>query len=112
MHVCKGLSWIIYLYCFLFTCYHDVIDISEDISAHLIFEDGLYHSIKSGAGIVEAFEHSEIAVGAKRCNKGCFFFIFLAEPNLMIVGEVVGDWVLDLTYEVSIPFTETMTTFA
>jgi hypothetical protein len=74
---------------FFFTCYHDVIDISEDISVHLIFEDGLHHSAKRGAGIVEAFGHSEIAVGVERCNKACFFFIFLVEPNLMIVGEVV-----------------------
>jgi hypothetical protein len=88
-HVHEGLSYIINLYCFLLARYDDVIDIGEDISVHLLFEDGLHHSVESGSSILNALEHSEVTVSVEGCNKACFTFVFLSEPNLMITRKIV-----------------------
>jgi hypothetical protein len=37
--------------CYFLLSHYDVINIGKDICVHLIFEDGLCHSTKSGAGI-------------------------------------------------------------
>jgi hypothetical protein len=74
---------------FPFTCYHNVVNICEDISVHLVFENDFHHSTERGAGILEAFRHSKTTVGAEGCNEIHFLFIFHAQPNLMIAGEVV-----------------------
>jgi hypothetical protein len=56
---------------------------------HLVFENDFHHSTERGAGILEAFRHSKTTVGAEGCNEIHFLFIFHAQPNLMIAGEVV-----------------------
>jgi hypothetical protein len=56
---------------------------------HLIFENGLRHSTKHWAGIIEAFEHSKMAIGAEGCDETHFFFIFFMLPNLEVAGETV-----------------------
>jgi hypothetical protein len=51
-------------------------------------ENGLCHFAKCWVSILEAFDHSEIVVRVEGCDKTHFFFIFFAQPNLMVVEEV------------------------
>jgi hypothetical protein len=66
-----------------------VIDIGEDIFADLIFQRRLRHSAGSRSCIMEALQHSEIAIGSKHGDKVGLFFIFCAKPDLMIPKETL-----------------------
>jgi hypothetical protein len=74
---------------FLLACHHDVINISENISLHLAFEDGLRHPTERGAGILEAFGHPKVTIVVEGRNEACFLFILFLEPDLMVSGEII-----------------------
>jgi hypothetical protein len=75
VHVGESLSQVVYLRFFCSTCHYNVVNVCESISLHSVFEDGLRHPIECGAGILEAFGHPKITIGAKRCDKAYFFFV-------------------------------------
>jgi hypothetical protein len=77
------------LVAFFFACHHNVVNVRENISLHLVFEDGPRHPTECWASILETFGHPEIAICAERCNKACFLFILIAEPDLMVSEETI-----------------------
>jgi hypothetical protein len=89
VHVGESLTQVFYLSCICSACHYDVVDVCENISLHLVFGDGLCHPTECGAGILEAFAHPKIIVGAEGCDKACFFSILYAELDLMVSREAI-----------------------
>jgi hypothetical protein len=74
---------------FFFPCHYNVINVSVNTSRHLVFGDGLRHPTECWAGILEAFGHPKITLGAEECDEACFFFILFAGTDLGVPRETI-----------------------
>ena len=72
-----------------FTRNDDVVHISEDIAAHLAFEDLLGEAGKCRASVLESLGHPYEAVRAKGGDEAGAGLVFLFHMDLVITQEVV-----------------------
>jgi hypothetical protein len=69
----------------------DIIDISEDIVAHLVFENLLGEVGECRASIFESFEHAYEAVCVEGGNETGASLVFLFHVDLVITREAVEE---------------------
>jgi hypothetical protein len=74
---------------FFSPCHHNVVNVCENISLHLVFEDDLRHPTERWASILEAFKHLKITISAEGCDKAYFLFVLFAELDLMVPEETI-----------------------
>ena len=74
-----------------FACNDDIIDISEDIVAHSVFENLLGEVGECRAGIFESFEHPYEAVRGEGGNETGASLVFLFHVDLVITREAVEE---------------------
>jgi hypothetical protein len=72
---------------FVFSCYDDVVDIGEYISANLVLKYGLCEAAESGPDILEAFGHPHEIVGSKGGDETGVLLVLLAEEYLVVTGK-------------------------
>jgi hypothetical protein len=76
---------------FAFACNDNVVDVSENVAADLVFEDLLCEARKGGASVLESLGHSYEAVRTEGCNEACACLVLLFHVNLVVPREAIKE---------------------
>ena len=66
--------------------HHDVVHVDVDVAAELRQQAFLHAALESGAGVLQAERHGDVAIRPEGCEEGCLQGIGRVQLDLMIAG--------------------------
>jgi hypothetical protein len=76
---------------FAFACDDNVVYVSENVAADLVFKDLLGEARKGRDGVLESLRHSYEIVRAEGCNEACACLVLLFHVNLVVPREAIKE---------------------